>query len=194
MIAPGQQPLDVSGGRHAGLGSLGTHPVRRSVRHRAVRRRHVRTQRRPVILPGQSDMAGRPLAAMEDLHGRRRDEHIDALADQRIRHGIEVRSDGHVIVDVDRRPDRPLADHVGLNRQKFKGGAFDRFEQRPPAAFARRRHRLVVQLGQQQCDRLLQLGQREKLAMTQRCKQPATGLQHGVLDPRLGDSRQLQAV
>jgi len=42
-------------------------------------------QRAPVIAAGQSHMAGRPLAAMEDhLHAGGRDEGIDAFADQRI--------------------------------------------------------------------------------------------------------------
>ena len=75
-----------------------------------------------------------------------------------------------------------------------EGGTFDRLEQGAPAALARRRHRLVVQLGQQRCDRLVQFAQREELAMAQRGQQPATRLQHAVLDARLGVGRQLRVV
>jgi hypothetical protein len=61
-----------------------------------------------------------------------------------------------MIVNVDRCPDRPVADHVGLDRQALEGAAFDRFKQTTPAALARRRHRLVVQFTEQQRDRLVQ--------------------------------------
>ena len=90
MIAPGQQPLDIGGGGHADAGRLAAHPVRRPVGHRAVRRRHVLIQRRPLIVAGQPDVAGRPLAAMEDLHAGARHEDIDAFADQRIGHRVEI--------------------------------------------------------------------------------------------------------
>ena len=44
------------------------------------------------------------------------DEDIDALAYQRIGHRVEVPIDRDMIVKVDGRPDRPVADHVRLDR------------------------------------------------------------------------------
>jgi hypothetical protein len=128
-----------------------------------------------VILPGQPDMAGRSFATVEELHDGPRDKDVDVLADQFMRHGVEIPFDRNVIIDVDGRGDRPLAEHVGFGRQGLEGGALDRFEQVAPAAFARRRHRLVVELGQQRRNRLVQLGQREELPMPQRCQQPTAG-------------------
>ena len=38
----------------------------------------------------RAGMAGNPLAAMEHLDGRAGDAHLDHLADQRVRHGVQV--------------------------------------------------------------------------------------------------------
>jgi hypothetical protein len=99
-----------------------------------------------MILPGHPGMAGGPLNAMENLHAGAGEEDIDALAHQRIGHRVEVPIDRDLIDNVNGCPDRPVADHVRLDRQALEGAAFDRFKQTAPTAPARRRHRLVVQL------------------------------------------------
>ena len=71
------------------------------------------------------------------LHRGPRDEDIDPLAHQLVRRGVEVPVDRHVVVDVDRGIDRPLAGHVGFRRQGPEGGGLGARPGRP----RRRRHR-----------------------------------------------------
>src|SRR6202034_4209386 len=99
-------------------------------------------QRGPVVLPGQPDMAGRPLTAVENLRPAAREEYIDAFTHQRIWHRVEIPLDSDVVVDVDARADGPVAHHVGLDRQGLEGGTFNRFKQAAPAALARWRQLL----------------------------------------------------
>jgi len=121
-------------GGDADLGRLGAHPVRRPLGHRGMGGRHVLGAGAPVIAALGPDMAGHPLAAMEDLHQGWRQEHIDQLADQAVGDRVEVPLDGDVVIDVDPAFDLPLADDIGLVRQGLQGGPFDGLEQGPAVA------------------------------------------------------------
>ena len=76
---------------------------------------------------------------------------------QTIRHRVIVIVDGDVVVDVDARG-QPLADGERLGWQWLQRRSFDRLEQRPPAALARRAERAVVPRLDQLGDRRVGLG------------------------------------
>jgi hypothetical protein len=97
------------------------------------------------------------LAAGEHAHRRRGQEHVDPFMHQPIRHRVIVIVDGDVVVDVDARG-QPLADGERLGWQWLQCRSLDRFEQRPPAALARRAERAVVPGFDQLGDRCVGLG------------------------------------
>jgi len=85
-----------------------------------------------VRLGGAARVAGDPLAPVEDRYRGRRQEDVDPLLQQPVRHRIEVAVDGDVVVDIDPRRE-PLADDKRLRRQRFELAALDRLEQRAPS-------------------------------------------------------------
>ena len=69
-----------------------------------------------------ADVGGHALAAMEDLDGGRGAARVDEFVQERMRDGVVVPVDVDVVVDVDPRLDRPVADDEGLGREGMERG------------------------------------------------------------------------
>src|SRR5947209_10942993 len=111
-------------------------------------------------------MGGDALAAMEYFDAGCGVTGFELLAGELIRNAVVVPVDLDVIIDV--RPDRlPFGHHVALGWQRLKSGPVDAFKQRSSRAFAFA-ERPIIQALQQFLNRLIELGNREELAMPER--------------------------
>jgi hypothetical protein len=73
-----------------------------------------------------------PLAAVEDLDGAAGQAHVDLLADQGVRHGVEEAGGLDVIVEID-PGEPPLGVLVIVDRQRSQGWPLYALEELAPA-------------------------------------------------------------
>ena len=118
-----------------------------------------------------------PLAAMEDLDGSRRQTHVDLLADQGVRHGVEEAGGLDMVVEVD-PGEPPFGILVIAGRQRSQGWPLDALEELAPAD-PETAHHVGVDALHRDRDRGIALGEREEGLPPQ----PAKDVGLGEADP-----------
>jgi hypothetical protein len=129
---------------------------------------------------------------MEHLDGARGDAHIDFGANERVRHRVEKVRNLDMVVETD-AGEAPFRVFIMLRRQSPQRRPLDALEQIPPARSQMPRHALVERR-YAVTDRVVQIGQREELAVPQLGDDPACRQQNGHLDLGLGERQRLQVM
>jgi hypothetical protein len=117
---------------------------------------------------------------VEDLDRACGQPRLDLVADQAIGDRVVVAVDVDMVVEAD-PPQAPLGVLVGLCRQWLQRWVVE-FEEEVAAAHPKTAHRPCVEVGDQQGDRLVELGQREEAPMAQAGQDPALDDENGYLD------------
>ena len=125
-------------------------------------------------------MARHPLALREALHGLGAHPDIELLAHQLVGHAVIVVVDLDVVVDVDSRL-LPLRVSEALPGQRSQSRPLETLEQRSARAW-QLTERPIVQRTEKLPDRLVELGEREKLPVPQPRQDPSLHELHARLD------------
>jgi hypothetical protein len=160
-----QDHIGQDGGVVADRAGLAADAFMRPVAITSVRARHVFGDSRRPMRPGAASMTGNALAAMENLDGRGGDPRFDLLADQLVRHAVEVLGNLDMVIEVDPAV-LPLGVFVGFGRQGLQRRTVELIIQRPPAG-SPAAHRPVVEIIEQRADRRVEVGQREEAPVPQ---------------------------
>ena len=123
------------------------------------------------------------LVAVEDLDRVGRVADLDLLADQLVRHAVDVVLDRHVIVDVD-AASLPLREDVTRGRQGPQRLAVELLVE-DAAADAQLLHRPVVELVEQDADRGVERTELEEGLVAQTGEYPPLCNEHTILDRSL---------
>src|SRR5438552_1339302 len=115
---------------------------------------------------------GHALAAMEDLDGGRGAARVDVLVQERMRDGVVVPVDVDVVVDVDPRVDRPVADDEGLGREGMERGLIKLGEELASTGSIDA-HDLRVERLQEVADADVEGGEREEALVAEAGEDPA---------------------
>ena len=122
-------------------------------------------------------------ALEEDLDGRRRVADLDLLAEELERHAVGVSLDEDVVVDVE-AAQLPLREDVARGRQGLEGRTVELLVE-GAAADAQLLHRPVVELVEEDADRLVQGAEAEERLVAESGEYPALGQKYSSLDRSL---------
>ena len=139
----------------------------------------------PVFMDGDGLVAfpaaqvrGHARAFVQDLNRGRRRADLHHFVHQVVRHAVEVRIEGDVIIDVDASA-APLAHVEGLPRQRLQGRLVDGLPHAGPCSIFLA-ERPMIQRAQQFANRYVKIFQRKELVMTQRRDDPTLRHLHGT--------------
>src|SRR5579864_7608585 len=172
--------LDQTGHRRAGLLRPAHQPLGRPLRIRPMCLRHVLGLRRVRSATKAAQMARHALALREAFHRLGAHPDIELLAHQLVGHAVVVAVDLDVVVDVDPRL-LPLRVSEALPGQRSQSRPLETLEERPARAW-QLAEGPVVQRDEKLPDRLVDLGEREKLPVPQPSQDPSLHELHARLD------------
>ena len=131
-------------------------------------------------------------ALEEDLDGRRRVADLDLLAEELERHAVGVSLDDDVVVDVE-AAQLPLREDVARGRQGLEGRTVELLVE-GAAADAELLQRPVVELVEEDADRLVQRAEAEERLVAESGEYPVLGQKYSSLDRSLRQSSKLDRV
>lgn len=170
-------------GKDSGMISDTAGPGDRIFRGRAgmalVRLGHMLLHRGVAAARASAGVNGHTLMVVEYLDDPVRQAHVDMLADQAVRHGMEAVQHVDAVVRVNPGA-RPFSVFEGFRRQVAQGGSLDLFKQ-VAARPADPAHRAGIRINQQFGDRGIQRLDREERHVAQPGRNPALDDQHRTL-------------
>jgi hypothetical protein len=180
MWSAAQDHFDQGGGVGADGGGFALDALMGPAGVAAMSRRHVLWHGGVAAAQAAQQMAGDPLAPVEQLDRALGDARLDLLAQQAVRHRVIMAVDIDVVVESDAAL-APLGVDVGLDRQSGERRPVELVEQLA-ATDAEPAHRPAVELAEQLHDGGIELGQREEALVAQAGQDPALDHLHADLD------------
>jgi hypothetical protein len=119
-------------------------------------------------------------ALEEDLDGGGRETDIELFSDQLVRDAVIVVVHLDVIIDIDPGA-LPIGIDIGMNREGFENGFFERFEQEPASRFEFLKGTVIESL-ELFGDGLLELAETEEGSVSERSEDPVLDLKHSGFD------------